>query len=467
MVVDIAPQQQLTEVFTTNRSHHRSSSSSSSTHRRSSTTTNNTSSLASNTNNTMTNGHRFLADELGKKAEQILGHATAFLDCRRQKSIDFPAHYPPRLNITESKSSIPSRSNIPNTASSTTVHNLPTIKSSQSVNTVTSDISIGKNKHSIMVEHLVPLILQLVAAPKFLKLPEMISRRRSNSKSIEHVMESREMTLVLHRESAVKLSDDENEEDDDDNINKTNLVLTEITDNKLINNSINQNNSNDNPPPHSYENQIEPQHSGIINSRCQEDEDSEDEDSDNQEAVHSDAENDDETNETNPNTLSLIDFIRGKETLSEPVDSSLNHSPKSLSNINKRSISPEIKRDNDNHVHNSEDHQNKRKKILIKRALLKSFISSVNTKINLKRPLLPITIPTHLFFDQSLSDSNKQEDDQLIERSQRTSKRYANGLLKHDSNIDITDSISSSHLSSSSLNNQTTTINGATHQKKE
>ncbi len=68
---------------------------------------------------------------------------------------------------------------------------------------------------------------------------------------------SREMTLVLQRESAVKLSDDENEEDDDDNTNKTNLVLTEITDNKIINNSINQNNSNDNyPPPHSYENQM-------------------------------------------------------------------------------------------------------------------------------------------------------------------------------------------------------------------
>jgi hypothetical protein len=39
------------------------------------------------------------------------------------------------------------------------------------------------------------------------------------------------------------------------------------------------------------------QHSGIISSRCQEDDDSEDEDSDNQEAVHSDAENDDGTNE--------------------------------------------------------------------------------------------------------------------------------------------------------------------------
>jgi hypothetical protein len=164
-----------------------------------------------------------------------------------------------------------------------------------------------------------------------------------------------------------------------------------------------------------------------------------------------------------------MDFVRGKETLSEPVDS--------LPNLNKRSISPEIKRVNDNHVHNSEDHQNKRKKILIKRALLKSFISSVNTKINLKRPSLPITIPTHLFLDQSLSDSMKQEgmyqattknnsifvNFLIDERSQRTSKRYANGSLKHDINKDVIDSLS--QLSSSSLNNQTITIHG-THQKK-
>jgi hypothetical protein len=63
----------------------------------------------------MTNGHRFLvrifyrltfilslyyqSDELGKKAEQILGHATAILDCRRQTSMDFHGQ-PPRLNIT-------------------------------------------------------------------------------------------------------------------------------------------------------------------------------------------------------------------------------------------------------------------------------------------------------------------------------------------------------------------------------
>jgi len=111
-----------------------------------------------------------------------------------------------------------------------------------------------------------------------------------------------------------------------------------------------------------------------------------------------------------------MDFVRGKETLTEPVDSSLKYSP------NKRSISPEIKRVNDNHVHNSEDHQNKRKKILIKRALLKSFISSVNTKINLKRPSLPITIPTHLFLDQSLSDSMKQEGMYQVKEQKNTTQ---------------------------------------------
>ncbi|CAF0725833.1 unnamed protein product [Rotaria sordida] len=455
MVVDIAQQQQLTEVFTTNHCHHRSSS----THRRSSTTINNTSSSVSN-NATMTNGHRYLSDELGKKAEQILGHATAFLDCRRQSSIDFHIQHPPRLNITESKSNIPSRSNISNTASSTTVHNSLITTSTPSTNTINSDNSIGKNKNLVTVERLAPLILQLVATPKFMKLPETISRHQSNSKPIKNVMESREMTLALHQESVLKLSDDENEEDDDDTINHTNTVLAEIIDNKLDKNNLNQNNSNDNHLPHSYENQIEPQHSGISSSPCQEEDgDSEAEDSDNQETAHSDAENDDGTNETNPHTFSLMDFVRGKEIIhSEPVNSSLKHSPKSLSNINKRSISPEIKRDNNNHVHNSEEHQNKRKKFLIKRALLKSFISSVNTKINLKRPSLSITIPTHLFLDQTLSDSIKQEVDQHVEQPQRISKRYADGLLKHDTNADVIDNLSS-------LNNQTNTING-THLKK-
>ncbi len=99
-----------------------------------------------------------------------------------------------------------------------------------------------------------------------------------------------------------------------------------------------------------------------------------------------------------------MDFVRVKEIHSEPIDSSLKHSPESLSNLKKRSISPEPMHDNNNHVYNSEDHQNKRKKLLIKQALLKSFISSVNTKINFKRPSLPITIPTHLFLDQTSSE---------------------------------------------------------------
>ena len=86
-----------------------------------------------------------------------------------------------------------------------------------------------------------------------------------------------------------------------------------------------------------------------------------------------------------------MDFVRGKNIHSEPINSSLKHSSESISNLNKRSISPEIKRDNNNHVHNSEEHQNKRKKILIKRALLKSFISSVNTKINLKHKMTSFT----------------------------------------------------------------------------
>jgi hypothetical protein len=129
---------------------------------------------------------------LAKKAEQILGQPTAVLDCRRQTSMDLHNQHGPRLNITTSKSTLPSRSNIPNTASSTTVHNQSL---SQSVNTVTSDSSNGKNKRSVTVEHLVPLILQLVAAPKLMKFPEMISRHRSNSKSIENILESRERHL--------------------------------------------------------------------------------------------------------------------------------------------------------------------------------------------------------------------------------------------------------------------------------
>lgn len=74
------------------------------------------------------------------------------------------------------------------------------------------------------------------------------------------------MTLALQRESALQLSDDENEEDedndeerddhDDDQLTRNSTtVLTEIIDNKINHNSINQQNSNDNPLPHAYENQ--------------------------------------------------------------------------------------------------------------------------------------------------------------------------------------------------------------------
>lgn len=95
-----------------------------------------------------------------------------------------------------------------------------------------------------------------------------------------------------------------------------------------------------------------------------------------------------------------MDFIQAKEVHIEPVASIREPSRSPSANQRKRSISPEIKRD---HVHNNEDHQNKRQKLFIKRALLKSFMSSVNTKIDYKNPSLPITIPTHLFFDQSSS----------------------------------------------------------------
>ena len=147
-----------------------------------------------------------------------------------------------------------------------------------------------------------------------------------------------------------------------------------------------------------------------------------------------------------------MDFIQAKEVHSEPVASIREPSRSPSANQRKRSISPEIKRD---HVHNNEDHQNKRQKLFIKRALLKSFMSSVNTKIDYKNPSLPITIPTHLFFDQSSSlegtifDINKKKTFLFFcfnsdERSQRTSKRYVNGSVKQDISTDTTDSNSSS-----------------------
>jgi hypothetical protein len=55
-------------------------------------------------------------------------------------------------------------------------------------------------------------------------------------------------------------------------------------------------------------------------------------------------------------------------------------------------------------------------------------------------------------------------DASLIERSQRTSKRYANGTLKHDTNTDVPDGLS--HLPPPSLSNQTSSTPNGTHQKK-
>ncbi|CAF5119617.1 unnamed protein product, partial [Rotaria magnacalcarata] len=115
MVIDIAPQQHLPEIFSTN--HHHSSSLSSSTQKRTSATTSSTSS-----NNTMTNGQRFVTHELSKKAEQILGHATAVVDYCRQPSIDFPIQHAPRLNINLSQSRASTHQASPvNTSSNQTI----------------------------------------------------------------------------------------------------------------------------------------------------------------------------------------------------------------------------------------------------------------------------------------------------------------------------------------------------------
>ena len=131
---------------------------------------------------------------------------------------------------------------------------------------------------------------------------------------------------------------------------------------------------------------------------------------------------------------------RNDDTHYEPGDSSLKPSPESMTSLKKRCISPSpAERDDENHVHNCEDHQNKRKKLLIKRALLKSFVSSVNTKIDMKRPSLPITIPTYLLFDQCFNgETSKSSQEAAIDRSQRTSKRNVNGSFKQETPMTTT-----------------------------
>ncbi len=68
----------------------------------------------------------------------------------------------------------------------------------------------------------------------------------------------------------------------------------------------------------------------------------------------------------------------------------INHSPIAL---RKRSLSP-----------STPIKQTKRKEELIK-----SFSSSVNIPIDIKQPTLPITIPTYLFFDQSIKTEGRQK----------------------------------------------------------
>ncbi|CAM4918443.1 unnamed protein product [Rotaria socialis] len=354
MVIDIAPQQHLPEIFSTN---HRSSSLSSSTQKRTSTTTSTTSS-----NNTMTNGQRLMTDELSKKAEQILGQATTVVDYCRQPSIDFPIQHAPRLNI-------------PLLQSRASTHQA-------SLANTSSNQTIIKNRYSELVEKIVPLILKLVVPINLTKLPEKISR---HSKNTNNKMESCELFPRLHEDTDLKLSDDENEEGEEEEEEEEEEEAEEEDD---------DDDNDDKDDKISNENQIKNQHA----------------DSDDQVSMHSDMENDDEQNRTNPNQFSLSDFIPLKNS---PVRPS--------ADLLKRSLSPASP--------TQEIKQNKRKEEIIK-----SFASS-NISIDIKQPTLPIAIPTHLFSDRSI----KTEDDSMSGKSQKTSKRYSNGLLKHDSNTTNTD----------------------------
>ncbi|UJR08301.1 hypothetical protein I4U23_012572 [Adineta vaga] len=212
MVVDIAPQQQLPEIFNTNRNHHRSSSSISSSSssivkRNSSTTIETTSS-----SHTMTNGHRFMPNELGKKAEQILGLAPAVVDYCRQQSMDLSIQHPPRINITSQ-----SRTN------------------NQQVSPVTNSnhSMISKNRQLQTYEQLVPLIFKLVAPLTLTKFSETISRQ---SKHLDNIKENCQANLALDHETDINLSEDENddeeeeEEDDDEKLPNENPIKNQHSD---------------------------------------------------------------------------------------------------------------------------------------------------------------------------------------------------------------------------------------------
>jgi len=71
----------------------------------------------------------------------------------------------------------------------------------------------------------------------------------------------------------------------------------------------------------------------------------------------------------------------------------------------------------------------------------------------MKQPTLPIIIPTHLFFDDSIKiEGNEREnkktkififliDNQHVDKAQRRSKRDFNGSIKHEINTDMIDNL--------------------------
>ncbi|CAF1137276.1 unnamed protein product [Adineta steineri] len=354
MVVDIALQQQLPEIFNTNHSHHHSSSSSSSPSSSSSSSTYKRNTTSSN--NTMTNGHRLMSNELGKKAEQILGHATSVVDYRRQQSMDLCISHPLRLNIDNSKSRA-------------TNQQIPPVSISNRSN-------ISKNRHMEAVEQLEPLILKLVAPLSFTKLPEIISR---HSKHVDHINESHQAVLALPHETNINLSEDENEEeeeeeDDDEEEQEEEEDVNDDEDHKIPN-----------------ENPIKIQHS-----------DSDNDDNDDTASTHSNTENDDESNRTNPNTFSLSDFISGTHS---PIETTTTTTT-TTTNIRKRSLSPPTPVE-----------QIKPNKY--KEELITSFSLSVNIPMDMKQPKLPIAIPTYLFYDQSIKTENNQKPEKSQRISKR------------------------------------------------
>ena len=118
MFVDIAPQQQLPEIFSTNRSHRR--------------------------NSNAANARRAMDEELSKKAELILGQAPPPFDYDRQKSFDLCASWPSRELVT---------------------HPTVFVNTQSKSDTAAVDPLQKKDKPSVTVEQLVPLIFKVRALP--------------------------------------------------------------------------------------------------------------------------------------------------------------------------------------------------------------------------------------------------------------------------------------------------------------